>query len=263
MGTFLHMKRLKHWALAVLLGLAIAAVVAPDAILPSRAIADADFSASSPGAPIVVELFTSQGCSSCPPADEFLGELAEHPGVIALSMHIDYWDYIGWKDPYADPKLTARQRDYARRLGLRYVYTPQMVVDGRYDVAGLRRNNVLGTIEKAARERKTIAVKFERENGKIVIPAGHAPSEGASVWLAVFDREHETAVARGENGGRTLKNYNVVRRMTRIGVWNGEAMEIDFDMAGAAADGRDGCAVIVQQGAAGPVLGAALLSLEN
>lgn len=264
MGKFLHMKRLKHWSLAALLGLTIALLVAPDAILPGRAVAEADLAADSPGAPVVVELFTSQGCNSCPPADEFLGELAEHPGVVALSMHIDYWDYIGWKDPYADPALTSRQQNYAKRLGLRYIYTPQMVVDGRFDVAGLKRNRVLTTIEKAARERKAVQVDFEREGGgKIIIAAGHAPVEGASVWLAVFDRKHETPVARGENAGRTLKNYNVVRRMTRIATWNGEAMEIEFDMAAAAADGRDGCAVIVQQGTAGPVLGAALLTLNN
>ncbi len=263
MGSFLTMYRLKHWCLAALIGVAIALLVAPDAILPGRAVAEVDLSVESPGAPIVVELFTSQGCSSCPPADNLLGELAKHPGVVALSMHVDYWDYIGWKDPYADPELTRRQREYARNLGLRYVYTPQMVVDGRFDVAGLRRSAVLDVIEKSARERKSVEVRFDQERGTVVIPAGEAPTEGATVWLAAFDSAHETSIPRGENAGRTLKYHNVVRSMTRIGAWNGEAMEIPLDMAATDAAGRDGCAVIIQQGAQGPVLGAAMLALNG
>ncbi len=261
MGKSLTMKRLMHWTLAAMLGVAIAALVAPDAVLPGRAIADVKLSESSPGAPIVVELYTSQGCSSCPPADELLGELAGHPGVIALSMHVDYWDYIGWKDPYADPQLTARQRDYARNLGLRYVYTPQMVIDGRHDVAGLRRGRVLETIEKAGRQPKPVAVKFE--DGKIVISGGENPPGGATVWLAAFDGKHQTEIPRGENAGRTLEYHHVVREMTKLGTWRGGAMEIDFDMAAAAAEGRDGCAVIIQQGKGGPILGAAILTLEG
>lgn len=220
--------------------------------------------AQGPGAPVVVELFTSQGCSSCPPADALLGELADHPGVIALSLHIDYWDYIGWKDPFANAALTARQRHYARRMGLRYVYTPQMVVDGTTDVAGLRRSQVVKAVEKAAKQRKAVKVRFEpADGGKIVVPAGHAPEGGAAVWLAIYDSEHETAVARGENAGRKIKNYRVVRELVQIGSWHGEALEIPFDMAAAAAQGRDGCAVIVQQGLTGPILGAANMVLAD
>jgi hypothetical protein len=253
-----------HWALAAAMGLAAVWLFGPTSVVFKRAVAEIAVSSDSPGAPVVVELFTSQGCSSCPPADELLGELAQRPGVIALAMHIDYWDYIGWKDPFASPKLTARQRDYVRNLGLRYVYTPQMIIDGRADVVGLHRNKVLKTIEKAARTRKGLEVGFSRaDGGKIIISAGHAPDDGAAVWLAVFDSRHETEVPRGENAGRKLLGYNVVRSMTRIGTWRGEAMEIPFDMAAAAAGGRDGCAVIVQQGRAGTVLGAAQMPLED
>ncbi len=256
------MKRLLHWTLAAAIGLAGVWLFGPTSVLLKRAVAEIDVTADSPGAPVVVELFTSQGCSSCPPADAFLGELAQQPGVIALAMHVDYWDYIGWKDPFASPKLTARQRGYERSLRLRYVYTPQMVIDGRTDVVGLHRNKVLGAIEKAAKARKGLKVRFSRDDGgKIVIPAGHAPDDGATVWLAIFDSSHETEVPRGENAGRKLRNYNVVRKMVPIGTWRGEAMEIPFDMAAAAASGQDGCAVIVQQGKTGIVLGAAQMPL--
>jgi hypothetical protein len=257
------MARSRQWTLAAAVVLAAVLLFDQNSGLLKRALAEAGMAPESPGAPVVVELFTSQGCNSCPPADEFLGELAERPGVIALSMHVDYWDYIGWKDPYASPQSTARQRDYVKRLGLRYVYTPQMVIDGHADVAGLRRDEVLKTIEEAAEGRKALQVRFERaDGGKIIVPAGHAPEGGAAVWLAVYDRSHETRVPRGENAGRKLRNYNVVRELSRIGTWRGARLEIPFDMTAAAAQGRDGCAVIVQQGPAGPVLGAAAVPLE-
>ncbi len=258
------MARLRHATLVTAVVLAAVSLFDPIPELRKGALAQAGAAPGSARAPVVVELFTSQGCNSCPPADEFLGELAERPDIIALSLHVDYWDYIGWKDPYASPQVTARQRGYAERLGLRYVYTPQMVIDGRTDVAGVRRKEVLRAIEKAALERKGLQVRFENtDGGRIVIPAGHAPEGGAAVWLAVFDRSHETSVPRGENAGRKLSNYNVVRELSRIATWHGERLEIPFDMAAAAAQGRDGCAVIVQQEPAGPVLGAAQMPLER
>ena len=212
--------------------------------------------------PVVVELFTSQGCESCPPAEALLRELAEEDGVIALEHHIDYWDYIGWPDPFALPELTARQRSYAEDLRLRYVYTPQMVVDGRYDVVGSRRAEVRAAIEKAAAQRKALDVRILDENGgKVIIPAGHSPEGGATVWLAVYDDLHETRVLRGENAGRTLENRNVVREFVELGTWTGERMEIPLDLAGARARGPAGCAVLVQQGRTGPIIGAAAMPL--
>ena len=242
----------------------VAASLGPVSMVPSRAVAEIGLTADSAGAPVVVELFTSQGCNSCPPADEFLGELADHPGILALSFHIDYWDYIGWSDPFASPQTTGRQRSYAKSLNLRYVYTPQMVIDGRSDAVGSQRNKVLKAIEKAATTRKAVEIRFVQDDGgKIVIPAGHAPDEGAAVWLAVFDRQRDTEVLRGENAGRTLSNYHVVRQLTRIGTWRGEHLEIPFDMASATVLGRDGCAVIVQQSPTGAVLGAAEMTLPD
>lgn len=215
--------------------------------------------------PVVVELFTSQGCSSCPPADELLGELAEQPGVIALAHHVDYWDYIGWKDPFARPEATDRQRRYAQHLGTRFIYTPQMVIDGQIDVVGSRRTQVISSITAArsAGERLEIEVGGDEKTAKVTIPAGVAPAQGATVWLATFDDEHRTQVARGENSGRELVDANVVREFVSIGTWNGEAMELTVDLAKAIADGRSGCAIIVQEGRAGKVLGAALMELAG
>ncbi len=214
--------------------------------------------------PVVVELFTSQGCSSCPPADELLAELAGRPDVVALSLHVDYWDYIGWKDPYASPQYTARQQRYTESLNLRYVYTPQIVVDGQVNVVGTRRAEVLAAIETAARRDRTIDISFVTSNGgTVIIPEGSAPDEGATVWLAVYDREQVTEIKRGENAGRKLRNANVVRSFERLGTWTGARLEIPLDLAAARARGRDGCAVIVQRGRAGPILAAATMSLDE
>ncbi|MGD1876671.1 MAG: DUF1223 domain-containing protein [Kiloniellaceae bacterium] len=216
------------------------------------------------GAPVVVELYTSQGCSSCPPADAILSELAAQPGLLALAFHVDYWDYIGWKDPFASAQFTERQRDYAAKLGLRYVYTPQIVIDGRRDVVGSKRGAVTQAIEDASQEAPAVAVTLDREDGgRVRLSAGTAPSGGATVWLVTFDDDHDTQVARGENGGRALHNANVVREMTTLGTWTGEAKTFAIDLAAARAAGRGGCAVLVQQGRGGPVIGAAVLDLDG
>ncbi len=214
--------------------------------------------------PVVVELFTSQGCSSCPPAEAFLNELADEEGVIALELHVDYWDYIGWTDPFASPQITQRQRDYARELELRYVYTPQMVIDGRHNVVGSHRQQVRSAIGQATLRGKTLAVEFSDEDGgKIIIPEGRPPAGGATVWLAIYDGLHETEVKRGENRGQKLKNRNVVRELEELAVWTGERLEIPVDLARVAALGRAGCAILVQQGRTGPVIGAAAMPLAG
>lgn len=214
--------------------------------------------------PVVVELFTSQGCSSCPPAEAFLNELADEAGIIALELHVDYWDYIGWPDPFASPHFTARQRDYARELELRYVYTPQMVIDGQHNVVGSHRDEVRAAIGEATRRGKPLILEYTEDgSGKIVIPAGRSPEGGATIWLAIYDGLHETAVERGENSGRKLKNRNVVRELEELGVWTGERLEIPVDMARLAALGRAGCAILVQEGRTGPILGAAAISVAG
>lgn len=213
---------------------------------------------------VVVELFTSQGCSSCPPADAILGELAVQPNILALSFHVDYWDYIGWKDPFASAQYSDRQRDYAATLGLRYVYTPQIVVDGRHDVVGSHRREVTRAIQQSGETAPVVEVKLEAaDGGRAVLSEGSAPAGGATVWLVTFDDGHDTPVAQGENRGRELHNSNVVRELISLGTWNGEAKNFPLDFAKARAEGRGGCAIIVQDGRGGPVLGAAVFDLDG
>lgn len=244
-------------ALAVLAGLAFWRA---DAASQSVSVA----TGSDDGRPVVVELFTSQGCSSCPPADELLGELAGESGILALSFHVDYWDYIGWEDPFADAQYTQRQRDYVDQLGLRYVYTPQMVIEGRYDAVGSNRSDVTRAIAQAAETVPLVTVTLEAaEGGRAMVSSGQAPAEGATVWLITFDDGHDTQIARGENRGRSLRNTNVVRELTPLGTWDGQAKSFPLDFAKAKAAGRGGCAVIVQQGRGGPILGAAVHDLDG
>lgn len=213
---------------------------------------------------VVVELFTSQGCSSCPPAEAFLNELADEDGIIALEMHVDYWDYIGWADPFASPQITERQRAYARGLELPYVYTPQMVIDGQHNAVGSHRDEVREAIGEASILGKPLTISYIEDGGdKIVIPAGPSPEGGATVWLAAYDGLHETDIERGENSGRTLKNRNVVRELVELAHWTGERLEIPVDMEQMAERGRSGCAILVQQGRTGPILGAAAWSLTE
>lgn len=217
-------------------------------------------------APIVVELFTSQGCSSCPPADAYLRELAARGDVIALSFHVDYWDYIGWKDPFAHPAATRRQKAYAASFGKRQIYTPQMVIDGQHQAVGSDRRKVRRALDRARRAgADKLAVTFSRgADGKLTvnIPEGSGAQRPAKVWMVLFDRSHTTSIGRGENSGRTLAYTNVVREIRQIGEWNGKAMSIALRLPASASNPRDVCAVIVQLPGMGRILGAAVESLK-
>ena len=207
---------------------------------------------------IVVELFTSQGCSSCPPADALLGELAAREDILALSFHVDYWDYIGWKDPFALPANTARQRDYAKFLGRQYVYTPQMVVQGASDTTGAQPNEVALRL-KAADGMKRMAVALAPEADRLVVGLPQAASqEEMAVFLVGFDRARETPIKRGENSGRTIRYHHVVREFSRIGSWKGEAEELRVPLPEAAKTGG-GCAVLVQSLNSGRIYGAGMI----
>lgn len=214
---------------------------------------------------IVVELFTSQGCSSCPPADKFLGDLAGRDDVLPLSYHVDYWNYIGWSDPFSSEEATERQRSYRRPLGKRYVYTPQMVINGSAEAVGSGRGKVLRLIERARRMHSLDISVDHRGDGRVTVRIGGGPrKEGpAAVWLAFYDKRHTTDIRRGENEGVKLINTNVVRVFKRIGNWAGTPVKIDLSLKELGAEGRDACAVIVQQNGNGPILGAVSFPLPR
>jgi hypothetical protein len=207
--------------------------------------------------PILVELFTSEGCSSCPPADALLEELAKRRDVLALSMHVDYWDGLGWKDRFSSAALTARQRDYAGLLDIATVYTPQMVVDGRWQAVGSDKAAVGEALAAAARDRAGLAatLSFAAGQAHVAIAANPAASAGkpASVVLIGFDRRASDAVRGGENDGRALSYVDVVRGIARIGEFGGDRA----DLAVAVPWRAERLAAIVQA-ADGRVLGIAV-----
>jgi len=167
--------------------------------------------------PIVVELFTSEGCSSCPPADALLAELASRPDMLALSFHFDYWDRLGWKDPYSSREATARQHHYATLLDLATVYTPQIVVDGKWQAVGSDRADVEHALDHARRNLEEIPVALALDHGQAQIRVGPGGAGvTASVLLIGFDRRHVSAVKRGENSGRTLAHVDVVRGIEKV-----------------------------------------------
>src|SRR5262245_18437897 len=175
----------------------------------------------------VVELFTSQGCSSCPRADSLLGELAQDPGVVALSLPIDYWDYLGWKDTLAKPRHTARQRGYAYVRADRQVYTPQVVVNGKVHVLGSDKVAIERAISETRRQNgiMTVPVKLTVAGDKVTValPAMQIGATPAEVWLCQISKEVPIAIGRGENTGKTVTYHNVVRRWVKIGEWTGTA----------------------------------------
>ncbi len=218
--------------------------------------------------PTLVELFTSQGCSSCPPADAFIGELARRDDVVALSLHVNYWDYIGWKDPFASEATTNRQRAYGERLSRGRVYTPQMVIDGILHAVGSDKKAVRRAIAVARAQsppRLDIGLERTPDGGLVVSVPGGRFDGIATVWLARYDFEHDTPVARGENAGRTVRNFNVVREIRQIGSWSGLPVEIRLPASALTQGegGRDGCVIIVQAEMTGPVLGVRKLMLGD
>ena len=208
----------------------------------------------------VIELFTSQGCSSCPPADRLLGDLAKSPDLIALSFPVDYWDYIGWKDTLADPAFTARQKAYAAQRGDGQVYTPQAVIDGITHVVGSDKMEISGALTSAAHRKgtMTVPVNLSVAKGKVAIDVGAAAADTprkASVWLLDTIPSKTVSIGRGENSGRSVTYTNVVRKISKLGDWTGEPAH--FEMASRLNEG--GYVVLLQAGepGPGPILGAA------
>lgn len=203
--------------------------------------------------PVVVELFTSQGCSSCPPAEAVLLDLAQRPDVLALAFHVDYWDRLGWPDLYSSPEATARQRAYAGTFGNGQVYTPQMVIDGRWEGVGSRRGEVLAAIDAAlADPGPEVALRLGREGGRLALDVGAGQGVGR-LLLVGFDPRAETAVPRGENAGRTILQANVVRSVEVVAEWDGRALALDRPTP------LGESAALVLQAPDGRMLGAAVL----
>jgi hypothetical protein len=239
--------RASRLPLAALVVMSVACLAAP---LPARA-----------GSPVVVELFTSQGCSSCPPADEYLGEMTARGDIIPLAFHVDYWNYIGWSDPFASKQMTHRQKAYSRTLGQRYIYTPEMVVNGTTQEVGSNRHGVESLIEAARAAPQTgPSISLTREgDGRIRLRIGVGAQAVATIWMVKFDREHTTSVPVGENQGRTLTDYNAVRTLHQLGSWTGDAIDMLYDANEPDEPGNGGCAILVQRDGTGPIIAAAML----
>ncbi|AEH85346.1 DUF1223 domain-containing protein [Mesorhizobium opportunistum] len=199
----------------------------------------------------VVELFTSQGCSSCPPANANLIKVKDQPGVLALSFNVTYWDYLGWKDTFGRQEFTQRQVRYEPALGRDGPFTPQVVVNGHADGVGAASGEIQRLISSAGH---TKGPSLSLDGGKAVIGAGSVPGGKADVWLVRYTKGVvEVPVARGENTGRTLPHANVVHALTRLGSWTGDATALDLP----AASGGLSTAVLVQSPGGGPILAAA------
>lgn len=210
----------------------------------------------------VVELFTSQGCSSCPPADAALVELAARPDVVALTLPVDYWDYLGWKDTLAQPGFAARQRAYAHLRGDRQVYTPQIIVNGTRSAAGSERAAIERTIagEPGRDVALPVAVAASERNGVVTVEVnGAAEHQATPVWVMPVRKLQTIEIGRGENKGRRVTYANVVRGIVRIGEWRGGTERFEVPLATAQADG-DGYVVLLQSTVKtkpGVILGAA------
>lgn len=208
-------------------------------------------------APVVVELYTSQGCSSCPPADALLAGLTARKDVIPLALHVDYWDYIGWKDIFAEPQFTERQRAYARAAGARTIYTPQMIVSGMDHLVGARPAELTALIQRHAAMPGQARLQVRRDGGAILITADPVASiaDGAVVQLVRYKPEQTVAIRAGENAGRQIAYHNIVTDWRRVGSWDGRSeLSLRVD-----APAGDPAVVILQEPGPGRIVAAARL----
>jgi hypothetical protein len=250
-----------------------------------------------PPRPVVVELFTSQGCADCPPADAFLGSLAQRPGILAITLPVTYWDMLGWKDTLARDENTRRQKAYAQAMGRGGVYTPQIIVDGVSDVVGSRTASVEAaiaaradaintffpaTVAVAARESAPppaamaaapigkpqmldpvvpIVVRETPDEMHITIGAVEdARNANATVWMFHIQSQVTVAIPRGENAGHTFTYRNVAGDVKAVGVWKGKTLSLTLPRSAMAGLAHDGVAIVVQQGGYGHIIGAAYLA---
>ncbi len=228
--------------------------------------------------PAVLELYTSQGCSSCPAADAMLGEMVKAHKVIGLTFSVDYWDYLGWKDTMGSPTHSERQRGYAKVRGGGQVYTPQLVVNGLTQVVGNNREAVRSAIRESNRDggRERVNISLRADGDAIVIEAGAAPAskgesrnliaaagrKAATIWLALVRRQISVKIKTGENRGRVLKYVNAVRDISPVGMWTGAPIVLRLPKKALMRNDADGAVALIQVEGQGPILGAAELSLR-
>lgn len=193
---------------------------------------------------VVVELYTSQGCSSCPPADEFLAMMASDPRILPLALHVDYWDYIGWADKFAQAKFSDRQRAYAKAVGSRTIYTPQLIINGSDRIEGFSPEETAEQLRNHLKAGTPVRLTVTREGDRLVIRAEADPplTKPVRVQLVRYKPEETVVIERGENAGKTITYRNIVTSWERVGEWSGqEAMEVTAPFPG-----DDPGAVIVQ-----------------
>ena len=209
--------------------------------------------------PLVVELFTSEGCSSCPPAEAALGQLSARADIVALAYHVDYWDDLGWRDRFELPQSVKRQNIYARNLRHASVYTPQLVIEGRFDTVGADG----GALAKAlAAQRTSVPLRLSLHEAELLVDIGAQPqSAGCDVLLVPYLRHAVSAIGRGENAGRNLEEFNIVREVRTLGAWKGEAKAFRVPVSSLPPDATD-VAVLIQPSGQGPMVGAAIQPLR-
>jgi hypothetical protein len=209
--------------------------------------------------PLVVELFTSQGCSSCPPAEAYLGQLSARPDVVALAFHVDYWDDLGWRDRFELAQSVSRQNAYARNLQRATVYTPQLVIDGRFDALGADGRTVAGAL---AEPRSQVPLMLSLHDAALQVALGVQPQSAAcDVWLVAYRRHALSAIGRGENAGRNLEEFNIVRELRNLGPWKGEQKAVRIPLSSLPSDSTD-VAVLIQHAGQGAIIGAAAHALQ-
>ena len=203
--------------------------------------------------PVVVELFTSQGCSSCLKADGLMGEVADRPGILVLTYAVDYWDYLGWRDTFAKEDYSTRQRAYMKRMSGREVYTPQIVVNGTAETAAIHADKVDQLIAKARRAKGLPSPQIrQRSDTRISVGSGRFPKGGAEVWLVRYDPSDQAVeIKRGENRGKTMVYHNVVRDLVRLGSWTGKPRSYTLPTPETDSAGEGLESVILVQGARG------------
>jgi hypothetical protein len=210
--------------------------------------------------PVILELFTSQGCSSCPPADAYIQTLIGKPGVVPLTYHVDYWDYLGWRDTLGSAEYSQRQYDYAQSRGDKNVYTPQIVINGQQHFVGSQRSSVSDGIGNARSDNSAEWVEITMSENKtdvmIDIAAG-APGKEATLWLMAYAPSVSVEIKKGENAGSTVTYKNVVRKMVPASMWHGEAAKLVLPRSSVIPEECKGWVALLQEGKVGPIIGAA------